>query len=1038
MQNFGNLGSTGGASPPPDLFAIMDNSELSSGLQGSCEYLSIADASALIQEDHASFCAIGLNCRGLNAHWDEFCDFTSKLENRGRKLDIIALSEVFTIKSSHVPALQGYHGLRYSTRPGTAGGRGGVGMFIREEYVYEIRQDLSIFIPNVFESLFVEVRRENKRLIVGVIYRPNSPPLASAEIFNDKILEITGKISQSNVEAIILGDHNINLLHFEHDNQTNLFLDTMIAHGFLPVITKPTRVTPTSATLIDHSFVRVGRDWQCRIRSGIVVGDISDHFATLTCLSSNKFKPVGHNENFNVRKFSENNILTFKTLLNDYSFNEVLQCTSTDEAYKVFMHDYKSLFDMAFPVQTVKQKTKFVIRNPWMTPGLLTSSLRKEKLYKRKLKAPSEENTKKYKDFTCVYVKTLRAAKTAYYHFQIAENSKNVKQTWRILKKLLGGGERNAMLHPASIEVNGEAINSKESMASHFNQYFATVGSNINNSVPDTNSTYLDFLPGNVRDSFFLNAVTNLDIVNTSKHIKSKNSTGHDDISSKLLKETIREVAGPLAHIFNLSVSQGIVPADMKIAKVIPIYKSGDPKNISNYRPISLLPAFSKILEKIVHDRLMSFLESKEVLYKHQYGYRRGFSTMQPVLHLLRDISCSSDISYRNLTLAIFLDLSKAFDSLSHEILLEKLRRCGVRGIANNWFRSYLSDRKQFVYLRGRDSEMCEVGCGVPQGSILGPLLFLLYVNDLSRCTSLKVLSYADDTTAYLSRNNLPDLFRDANAELNNMFEWFCANKLSLNIRKTKFIIFSPQPSLNTDNFTLKLNNTEIERIGNQQEVTSFKFLGLSIDENLTWKHHVTYLRNRISSSLYIINKVKNTLPQQSLRMLYFSLVNCFLQYGVSIWGNSEVTKPLVVLQKKAIRAITRSNYNSHTEPLFKKLGLLKFLDTFNTETGLFMFDFLSGRLPSSFDSYFRLNPDHLVRIPHTFYMERPRTKFSADLPRHNFPRIWNNLYDNILIQATAPMLRRKLFKNLIKKTCLNNYLAVVTCTNPFCLDCRN
>ena len=205
----------------------------------------------------------------------------------------------------------------------------------------------------------------------------------------------------------------------------------------------------------------------------------------------------------------------------------------------------------------------------------------------------------------------------------------------------------------------------------------------------------------------------------------------------------------------------------MKIAKIIPIFKSGAKNSLNNYRPISLLPAFSKLLEKIVAQKLVKFLDKYNIIHEHQYGFRKKHSTIHPILHLLNYIADSSDKPSKDITLGLFLDLSKAFDTISHSILLHKLNYYGIRGVCNDWFRSYLTNRKQYTETYSKSSSHASITCGVPQGSILGPILFLIYINDIQNCTSLNLLSFADDTTVYSSHSNITQLFNNMNKELN-------------------------------------------------------------------------------------------------------------------------------------------------------------------------------------------------------------------------------------------------------------------------------
>lgn len=345
------------------------------------------------------------------------------------------------------------------------------------------------------------------------------------------------------------------------------------------------------------------------------------------------------------------------------------------------------------------------------------------------------------------------------------------------------------------------------------------------------------------------------------------------------MKNTIDYTAAPLTHIFNQSFSEGIIPPQLKIAKIVPIYKKGPKEAINNYRPISLLPAYSKLLEKIVCKQLTTFLTNENILYKHQYGFRQKHSTVHPLIHLLHDISKADDLN-ETMT-AVFLDLSKAFDTINHEILINKLAHYGIRGIANNWFRSYLSSRFQYTEHDKHKSSKAKIEYGVPQGSILGPILFLIYINDIKNSTCLNLLSYADDTSIYASDKDLPRLFTHINTELDKLNHWFRANKLSLNTNKSNYIIFSPSNKPKFDQYTIKIDNHEIDRIGNNQAVDSFKFLGIYLDENITWKQHISAISSKISMSIYAMNRAKNILPYTALKMLYTTLAQSHLQYGI-------------------------------------------------------------------------------------------------------------------------------------------------------------
>ena len=413
------------------------------------------------------------------------------------------------------------------------------------------------------------------------------------------------------------------------------------------------------------------------------------------------------------------------------------------------------------------------------------------------------------------------------------------------------------------------------------------------------------------------------------------------------------------------------------------------------------------------------------MIYEHQYGFRKKHSTIHPILHLLNYIADSSDKPSKDITLGLFLDLSKAFDTISHPILLHKLNYYGIRGVCNDWFRSYLTNRKQYTETYSKSSSYASMTCGVPQGSILGPILFLIYINDIQNCTSLNLLSFADDTTVYSSHSNITQLFNNMNKELNELTDWFYANKLSLNVNKTKYTIFTPNRNISDlHNETIKLNDTPISR------ENSIKFLGVYIDEHITWKTHINQLKTKLTSALFAINRTKHILPHEALKTLYFVLIQSHLTYGIHAWGNTIFINQILKLQKRAVRLINKKEYRAHTDPLFKSENILKIDDLHKLHVSLFTHDQIYKRLPDSFSNFYKFTNMHTRQI-HTIYKERPRTKFTSKLPKHCFPDIWNSLDKKLRETQT-----RNKFKNKIKYNILSNYNENVTCKFSRCPDC--
>ena len=432
----------------------------------------------------------------------------------------------------------------------------------------------------------------------------------------------------------------------------------------------------------------------------------------------------------------------------------------------------------------------------------------------------------------------------------------------------------------------------------------------------------------------------------------------------------------------------------MKVARVIPLFKSGTLSLFTNYRPVSVLPAFSKFLERIVYKRLDSFLNRYKILSCNQYGFRKNHSTAYALIQLYDKLS--NAIDQGKVTLGLFIDLSKAFDTVNHDILLAKLEFYGVRGIALQWLKSYLSGRSQFVQYNGYKSSLKYVECGVSQGSILGPLLFLLYINDL--CNVSKVLDFilfADDTNIFFSHKDPIFLVELVNTELQKLSCWFQANKLSINVKKSNYILFKTSQNRQKLDLDFSINDTKIDR------VTETLFLGVIIDECLTWKPHLQNLTRKISKSLGIIYKSSFCLNKNSLCTLYYTLVYPYLYYCVCVWGLTYHSnlKRLVTLHKRAVRAISRSAFDAHTEPIFKSLKFLKFENIVSLQVAKIMYLYKNGQLPESFNNMFFTGEEiHNYNTRNKIFFRLPscRTNLRKFSLRFQGPKIFNTINDEI------------------------------------------
>ena len=498
-----------------------------------------------------------------------------------------------------------------------------------------------------------------------------------------------------------------------------------------------------------------------------------------------------------------------------------------------------------------------------------------------------------------------------------------------------------------------------------------------------------------------------------------------------------------------------MIPSQLKIAKVVPIFKSGDSLNMDNYRPISLLNVFSKILEKIVHKRLSNHLETNKLLSPFQFGFRKNISTIHPLTKFLNFIAKSNNNN--KFAIAMFCDLRKAFDTCDHSILLKKLKSLGVTGTELSWFHNYLTGRKQFVSIGGKSSSLLDILIGVPQGSILGPLLFLIYINDLPQCSQLLAILFADDTTLLASHENLNSLTTFVNAEFKKICFYFRQNKLSLHPKKTHFLLFSPNKNINPSNVILNIDNNNsspgdlnydltlllpVNQINVNSPIPAVKFLGVFIDPKLDFKYHVNYISGKISTAMYFLRSSKKFLTPQALKALYFTLVHCHLIYALPIWSctTNKILQPIVTKQKIAIRLITGSKFNSHTEPLFKKLNIVPFNNLISISKLQIMQQFKQKLLPETLQEDWMLNLDRrnnqnmpTLRNHEEIFIPMARSTFVERLPLIAFPSLWSTFQDEDI-----KIIRNKLeFKVKIKRHFISGLNENYVCQRLLCPHCH-
>ena len=450
----------------------------------------------------------------------------------------------------------------------------------------------------------------------------------------------------------------------------------------------------------------------------------------------------------------------------------------------------------------------------------------------------------------------------------------------------------------------------------------------------------------------------------------------------------------------------------MKIAKVLPLYKANDEHEVSNYRPVSILTQFSKILEKLFEKRLRNFIDKNNLLFDGQYGFRVNRSTGLALTELVDTILNALDNN--KYCIGVFIDLKKAFDTVDHTLLVKKFKYYGVRGITSKFLESYLCNRKQYVNYGDYNSAEQTIKCGVPQGSILGPLLFILYINDMCQVSNLlRFIIFADDTNIFCIDRDPKVLIDKLNNELVKLTKWFRVNKLSLNVKKSNYMVFGTNKIIAAD---VKLNGNKLEK------VLFTKFLGVCIDYQLNWCIHIKGICRKIAKVIGIMFKIKNKVDCVVLCMIYNSLILPFLSYCCEIWGNTYVSRlhELIILQKRVIRVIGKVPYLDHTSIIFKKFRLLKLRDIIDLNTCIMMYKANKGLLPKHVQNSFIKNNEvhkHNTRSKNNFFTNQVSTKRRKMSVTQKGIDSWNSL--PLLIKERVSLCK---FKSAIKKEMLIKY----------------
>jgi len=721
------------------------------------------------------------------------------------------------------------------------------------------------------------------------------------------------------------------------------------------------------------------------------VYSISDHYPVCITrkVSPNYIKGPVHKV-ITYRSFKRFEDRQFLSELSDQPWFLIDQNDNPDDSVELFLKLFKTVLNKHAPQR--KRRVKRVNQPRWMKQDILEAINLRNHFHKK-------ADSVNYKIWRKNVKHLIKEAKRQFYNETINSNKRNPKQLWNSLHELSGLKSQTQTNYIN--DANGYPITSPCTSANVFNDHFCSVfqtmrGNNLtdaeyeNNFLSDINQEILEFI-----SPFTIPQVSLSFVENQLKSLDIGKSTGSDDLSARFLKLSASIIAPVLTKIYNNSINTCIFPQEFKNAKVVPIYKKGLKNDKANYRPISILPIIALIFERHVSSHLKQYFENNNLFYSRQSGFRSNHSCQTAIVKLLDD--WISAIDNNEIVGTLFLDLSKAFDLVDHKILLKKLKLYKIDQSAFSWFSSYLDNRFQQTIVSGERSKSKQVLSGVPQGSVLGPLLFLIFINDLPCATKHSVADiFADDTTLSVHNMSLEHVVESLTSDLLNVDSWCNQNRMSINVEKTKTMYLTSKPK------SYHIQNSAPSILFKNNMIncsTEEKLLGVIIDSTLTWNSHIDSTIKKCNSLLYLLSRIKTYLTIPIRKLFYNAYILPHLDYCCIIWGNCCVSQEnkLIRFQKRAARLILDKDFDTPSETLFTELKWMLFPDRVKYQKAILLFKIFNGLSPEYLCNIFTPTSNihqRTLRSSSQFqlYSPRPNTELFRKSFVYSGSVIWNSL----------------------------------------------
>lgn len=914
-----------------------------------------------------------------------------KLLISNRKVDILCVSETWLLPNipNQFIDISNYNIFRYDQGHG-----GGTCIYVREDLVVT---SINFDIPRTdgVEDIWLNVQcRKLPSIIIGSIYRH---PHSSNSTF-DYLLDVFRSVCIRNKPIFILGDLNDDLLT-PNSKLSKILKTTKLCQ----LINNPTRITPRSSTLLD---VIITNKTSMVISSDVTPCEIADHELISVHVNIRKPKRQPEIKTFRSLKHYSQDMFCNSILDNVPNLNIILETDDVNRQVEVFNNVFNTCLNECAPVVTKEIRRPYA---PWITDDIhsamdvrndLQKRLKKDR-YNILLQDEYKREKKRVKSL-------IHNSKSNYTKEKIHNCKGNTKDTWKVIKKIIPN-------RPNTKQCIFEDSNLK---ANEFNDFFANVGRNTHEKAQEmlNDDETLDILPftqiidANMQP-FRPQPVTVETVILTVKDLNNSNSFGSDGIPTRFIKDSLFVIAFYVTVIINTSIVTGIYPTIWKYSHVTPLLKNGDINDPSNFRPISLLSILSKVLEKIVAGQLVLHLENKKLLSNTQHGFRRNLSTETALMKVTEEIYKNMD--NREISLLILCDLSKAFDSVSHEVLI---RKCSELYIDKFWFQDYLKDRTQSVCIDNITSTVTNVKYGVPQGSILGPILFLIYVNDISTIMDdCKLIQYADDSQFVLSDDieNLPELVKKAEHLLSKVKNYFCNIGLLMNAKKTQCMFIGTHQNISRvpDDIRIKCGNENIVPCHH------VKNLGVHMDRHLTFDVHIDEVCKKVTGILMYISRMSGNFDTQTRTQIVQALALSTINYCSKIWGmanNTQIQRVQKLQNFAAKVAIGGARKYDHVTPIISKLKWLKIKEKCEYDICIAVFNVLRRNLPEWLFTFPTVNQalEHsiITRQGNYLFVQRTKTDIGLRSFKIKGPLLWNQLpkYLTDIVNSNAFKIRLK------------------------------